>query len=128
MFSVLFESVFPALGKFFGTIAGVASAPFMTSTAFLLTRGGGEHIVIDCVNVFTGEAFTLESINRLWGIPVFGQIYSLGLEIVRGICYYASRALGVFDVPFVFGLLVLFGAFFFGFIFFRWLIKFLLNK
>ena len=127
MFATLFNNVFPALGQFFGSLAGIAFAPFMTSLSFLLPRGY-EHPVIDCVNVFTGVSFTLESSNHLWGIPVFGQIYSAGLETVRGICYYTSQALGVTDIPFIFALLVLFGAFFFGIVFFRWLISSLLNK
>ena len=127
MFSVLYETVFPALGRFFGTLAGVASSPFMTSISFLLPQAG-EHVVIDCLNVFTGEAFTLEAMNRIWGIPVFGQIVTFGMDVVRGICYYSSQFLGVTNVPFVFGLLVLFGAFFFGFVFFRWVRKFLFDK
>ena len=127
MFSTLFESVFPALGYFFGTLGGIASAPFMTSLSFLLPQAG-EHVIIDCINVFTGEAFTLEAMNHIWGIPVFGQIASFGMDVVRAICYYTSRALGVTNIPFIFGLLVLFGSFFFGLVFFRWLVRFILNK
>lgn len=127
MFSVLFDSVFPALGRFFGIFASFASSPFITSLSFLLPQPG-ELISIDCLNVFTGEAFIIESMNRIWGIPVFGQIATFGMDVVRGICYYTSVAFGVTDVPFIFGLLVLFSAFFFSLIFFRWVMKFLLNK
>lgn len=127
MFSLLFDTVFPALGRFFGTLAGVASAPFITSLSFLLPRAG-EYPIIDCINVFNGEAFTLEASNHIWGFPVFGQIVAFGMDVVRGICYYSSQAFGVTNVPFIFGFLVLFAAFFFGFVFLRWLVKFLLNK
>lgn len=126
MFSTLIDSVFPALGYFFGSIAGIASAPFMTSLSYLLPRGP-EHPIINCINVFTGAEFMLEGVNRFWGIPVFGQIYSAGIETVRGICYYTSKALGVTDIPFIFALLVLFGVFFFCIVFLRWLTSSLLR-
>lgn len=106
MFSTLFETVFPALGRFFGFLAGMAQSSFMNVIAYALPADG-EIITIDCINVFTGQSFIRTSTNWSSFFSPLGFVLGKVNEVLRGCIYYLSKFLGITDLPFWIGLLVL---------------------
>ena len=112
MFSFLYETVFPALGRFFGTLSGFAQTSFIDVIAYVLP-GDSEVISIACTNVFTGEVFARVSTNWVnFFSPIGGKIVGKVNEILRGCIYYFSRFLGVTNLPLWIALIVMLSSIF----------------
>lgn len=101
MFSVLYETVFPWLGRFFGSVAGIATSDFSMVMTWLAPFNYYDYI--PCTNLFTGEFFYLE--NKLdW-------LASL-LAPARAIINSIFSALGLSHLPFWIAILLFVGSIF----------------
>lgn len=126
MFSYLFDTAFPALGRFFGMLAGVAQTKFGDLLMFVFPSADF-HYSIPYVNVFTGSS----DIITPW-IPSYGS--SLGLNIIITIRNLLNDSVGLLlqlwsdftGISYMqtwLAMLILFAHFFFAFVFIRFLIN-----
>ena len=101
MFSVLFETVFPWLGRFFGAISGIASSDFSIVMDWIAPFGNYRYI--SCTNLFTGEFFWLD--NKLdWLSTLLAPARWLVTEIFS--------AFGLSHLPFWIAILLFVGSIF----------------
>lgn len=101
MFSVLYETVFPFLGRFFGSVAGIASCEFSSVLDWLAPFG--TYSYIPCTNLFTGEFFYLE--NSLDWLSTL-------LAPARWVITQIFSAFGLDRLPFWIAILVFVGSVF----------------
>ena len=113
LFSLLYDTVFPWLGKFFGQLAGFASSS--TQLVFDHCFGLGEKPFIPYTNLFTGnEGF----------IPIF-QVSDVLSYIANSTIGYYIKVLGIGDLPFWLGLLIFLSSVLLAIISFKMIWKFL---
>lgn len=113
MFSLLYDTVFPWLGKFFGQLAAIAGSSF--DLVFRHMFGIGEKPFIPYVNVFTGET------GNIIGMPVSDVLSVLAQNTIGK---YIDL-LGIRSLPFWLGLLILFSSIFMLVITFKVMWKFI---
>lgn len=101
MFSVLYETVFPWLGQFFGSVAGIATSEFSFVLNWLAPFGSYQYI--PCTNLFTGEFFYLE--NHLDWLSTL-------LAPARAIINAIFSAFGLSHLPFWIAILLFVGSIF----------------
>lgn len=101
MFSVLYDIVFPWLGRFFGSVAGIASADFSFVMEWLAPFGNYNYI--PCTNLFNGEFFYLE--NHLDWLSTL-------LAPARALITTVFSALGLANLPFWISILLFVGSIF----------------
>ena len=113
LFSLLYDTVFPWLGKFFGQLAGFASAT--TQDVFDSIFGLGVKPFITYTNVFTGKVGLIPHTNVS---DVLSYIASETIGNYIGL-------LGIGDLPFWLGLLILLSSVLLAIIAFKMIWKFL---
>ena len=101
MFSVLYVTVFPWLGHFFGSVAGIASTDFSEVMVWLAPFTHYDYIL--CTNLFTGESFYLQNhLDWLSGL----------LAPARALINSIFSALGLAHLPFWIAILLFVGSIF----------------
>ena len=113
LFSLLYDTVFPWLGKFFGQLAGFASSS--TDVVFRHCFGLDEKPFIPYTNVFTGETGNIPNFN------VSDVLSYIANETVGNYI----EILGIGDLPFWLGLLILLSSVLLAIISFKMIWKFL---
>ena len=102
MFSLLFDTVFPILGEFFGGLSAVATAPTYTALAWIFSQVDPS---LTCVNVFNGAVFSLSP--PLLDVGFLGWLISFISDPLYGVMIIWCNWLGVGSLPFWGGLLIL---------------------
>lgn len=121
MFSVLWNNVFPALGRFFGMLGGIAFNSWSDVTLYMFGESRFVH-VLPYTNVFTGQALNLVRWTDL--IPktsVLSSVIDVLNVVPRSLCTILGSVFGLNELPFVFALLIVFSCFFFALVFFRFI-------
>lgn len=101
MFATLYDVVLPWLGRFFGSVAGIANCDFSVVMTWVAPFDWYDYI--PCINLFTGEFFYLEN-NLAW--------LSTLLAPARAIVVSIFSALGLAHLPFWIALLIFVGSIF----------------
>lgn len=113
MFSLLYNTVFPWLGKFFGQLAAIAGSS--TDLVFRHIFGVGDKPLIRFTNVFTGET------GYILGMPVSDVLSVIAQSTIGN---YIDL-LGIRSLPFWLGLLIMFSSIFMFVISFKFMWKFI---
>lgn len=112
MFSILYYTVFPALGRFFGILASFATTDTGVVLSYLLPPEFDHPISFVCYNVFNGHRFTLDPMGS--GFLRFTRKF-LNDKILTPL----FDGLGLLDSPFWVSFLILFASVFFAFTMFK---------
>lgn len=104
MFSVFFDTIFPALGDFFGRISAIASNPVNVVIPTLFPALGDSPLYISYVNVFNGNISQLGAFLGDGNQSLFGSI-------LRATIVNLFNAFGAGDLPFWLGLLIVIASF-----------------
>lgn len=125
MFSTLYEVVFPALGRFFGALVGIASSSSQNVLYWLWDVSFISAPPLHCVNVFTGATFDLSA--PFAGLSESAPILGTALKILASPFFaffqWAFSTFGLNNIPFVFGLLIVFASSLFAFVLIRFIIS-----
>lgn len=102
MFSVFFETIFPALGDFFGRLSAIASNPVNVVVPTLFPGVGSDPLYISYVNVFNGN---VSQIGAFFGD---GNLFG---SVLNGVVVNLFNSFGAGELPFWLGLLIIIASF-----------------